>query len=869
LTALEPLRRKFTGVVVGLKSPQILIILSIFGISFLVLFFTPSSTYSNAASTYNLSINSSFGTTYGTGTYSNGSEATFGVSPTIVYVAGGSTRYLFEGWSCSGAGCYSGSNSSSSVIMNNDIIETALWITQYLLSSSTTGNGSVNPSGQNWYDAGSIVHVYETPAVGQWVFAYWGLDGQNVGSSQTYTVTMNSPHVLVANYVEVEIQSKLVNVTDSFGNNMRNPDGTFYRLDKFEVKYRVVTSGGNGTLPSSVTFDVNVTYPHNVLGEVAYGKDYDIFIILPNAPPDSYNITLSAFTVNSSNSSKTSIPIYGYEPFSVVNYSPHFTYFTYMDYNALNSSTYERPFFVLLRYDGNSPGYGYSGDINTDPFNAINSTGERAMLNNFTFSTNGWSISSNAGVPNVSMSIMNFIEHQHDSLSVALLNNSKTGGFPNVITWSNRVQKYFFLASIQQLKNYISVDSIMYFNVTVSAWYVNTYNSNMYRSSDFNTSYLYEPIFYNGYLIFKPSSGSSADFSVSIVAHNPSPLDTYLVSETISIFGNDNSVISSLEQDLYPAYSSTVLKPVISNSQEWVFLINQTNIATPNVDGMPYFTVSVSGNNGYTEYFYQPNNSPYYLSSPVTYRGQGTLNTTYDVYDYFGLFAMSDFPSSFPFTELTGYYMMQPSVGEDLVMQPLNFSFSSSSMPYLVRTYADSSGPFFISFEPGNLTQSYAMVYGDNSTTFVSPNFVGGGIIGLDGNPVSLNGGTSYEVSLLIGYQSGGAFYVWVMSDRGQVLCNESLLTSSSSSLTGLFGPSGYVGEYTFQFPVGNTNSSVSIYIENSWGALSVIRGVEITPHSPPALSYSPGSLAAILVLAFAISSGYAVFGKKRRRSNS
>lgn len=843
---------------------KVAIIAAMFGASLLVFLFAPSS-FSSTSTSYTLSVNSAHGTTYGSGSYPNGTTASFGVSPTTVYSSSGTTRYIFTGWSCSGNGCYSGSSSSASVVMNDNIVENANWLTQYLLTTSVTGNGSVNPSGQNWYDAGSIVQVSETPAGGQWIFAYWELDSQNVGSSQTYTVTMNSPHVLVANFIEPVIQSKLANVTDSYGNNLRNPDGTFYRLDKFEIQYDVIIVGGNGTLPPSVTFDVNLTYPHNALSEVANGNNYTIFIVLPNAPFAPYNITLSASIVNSVDGSNRLIPSYAYEPFAVVDYSPHFTYFTYVDYNALNSSTYERPFVVLLRYGGNSPSYSYSGDINTDPFNAMNSTGERAIVNAFAFSTNGWSISSNLGIVNDSMDVMHFVEHPNLSLSVALQNNRT--GFETVITWSNRVQKYFFLASIQQMKNYIDSDSIMYYNVTTSAWYSNTYNSNVYRSSDFNTSYLYEPIFYNGYLVFKPFGGSNADFSVSIVSHNPSPLDSYLVSETSSIFGKDNSVISTLEQDLYPANSTTILKPLISNSQEWVFLINQTNIATPNVDGMPYFTVSVSGRTGYTEYLYQPNNSPYYLSPPVTYYGQGIQNTTYNVYDYFGLFAMSDFPASFPFQELTGYYFMQASVGEDIVMQPLNFSFSSS-MPYLVRTYADPSGPFFVTFEPGNLTQSYAMVYGENSTTFISPNFVGGGILGLDGNPVALNGGTSYQVSLLIGNQSGGASYVWVVSDRGEALYNESLL-ASSSSLTGLFGPAGYVGEYTFQFPVGNTNNSVTIYVENSWGALSIINGVEITPHSPPTLSYSPGFPAIILVLAFAISSGYMVFRRKRGGNNS
>jgi hypothetical protein len=837
---------------------------------FVVISFAMSSFSSSSSSTqYSLTIGSLYGTTYGSGSYSNGTTVNFGVSPTSVYDSAGTTRYVFAGWSCTGNGCYSGSSPSASVVMNNNIAESANWITQYLLSTSVTGNGSVNLPGQNWYNAGSTVSVSEaSQGAGGWIFAYWELDGQNVGASQTYAVSMSSPHDLVANFIDAEIQSKLVNVTDSYGNNLRNPDGSFYRLDEFEIQYNVTIVGGNATLPASITFEVSLSYHRNVLDEITNGSGYVIFIVLPSATYAPYNVTLSASIINSADGSMRPIPNYGHEPFAVVDYSPHFTYFSYNDYNALNSSTYERPFVVLVRYDGNSPGYSYSGDINTDPFSSSNSTGERAVVNTFTFSTKGWSISSNLNIVNDSLSVINFLYHPSLSLSVALLNGNKTGS-PTILTWSDRVHKFYFLSNIPEIKNYVNTDSIIYFNVTVNAWYGNTYDSVLYQTNNFNTSYLYQPIFYNGYLVFKPYGGSQANFSVSVVSHNPSSLDSYLVSQATSVFGNYTSAISSLEQDLYPAYSTTILKPLVSSSQEWVFLVNQTNFAASNSDAMPFFTISISGKTGYTDYTYEANEPPGYLSAPVTQYSQTVETTTYNVSYYFGLFGMSDFPvsSSFPAQELIGYYFMQPNVGDDLVMQPLNFSFSpSASIPYLIRTYSNLSAPFFVSFEPGNLTDSYSMIYGENSTTAVSVNLVGGGITGLDGTPTAVNGGTEYEVTLVIGNQSGGASDVWVVGDEGQVLYNESLLPSSSPSISGLFGPAGYVGEYSFQFPVENTSSSsVTIYVENSWGGLSIIQGVQITPQSPPVLYYSPSFLAIILIVAFGISSGYTILGRKNR----
>jgi hypothetical protein len=830
------------------------ILITLVLVSFLPVILLP--VFASSATTYTLSVSSAYGSTFGSGSYSNGTTASFGVSPTTVY-SGGGTRYIFTGWSCSGKGCYFGPSSSASVVMNNNIGESARWVTQYLLSTSVTGNGTLSSLGQNWFDAGSTVVVSEDPQGAGWIFAYWQLDGQNIGSSQTCTVLMDSPHDLIAIFIKPVIESNLVNVSDSYGNNLRNPDGSFYRLDQFEIRYDVLIMGGY-PLPSSVWSIVNVTYPTSVLDESLNDSDYVIFTVLPMSSFGPHNVTLTASIFNSVDGSKRPIPGYSYEPFAVVSYTPHFTYFTYMDYNALNSSSYERPFVTLLRYDGNSPGYSYIGDSNTDPFDSVNSTGQRGIVDNFAFSENGWSIFWNISEINDSIDAATFIPHTNLSLTVAVLNNTT----PDVITWSNRVQKYYFLSNISEMKNCVN-SSIIYMNVTVHASYNNSYNSQTYRTSDFNASYLYEPIFYNGYLILRPYGGSAENFSASIVSYNPSPLDSYLISKASSIFGNDSHVLSSLSEDLYPANFTTVLKPVVQNSSEWVFLINQTNLAFPDLDEMPELSISLSGNSGYTVYNFLANDPPYYLGGPITNYNQGFKNINYYANDSFSLFMMSDFPSNFPLSNLAGYYVVQPSGNQELVMQPLNFSFNSP-MPYLIRTYDNSSGPFFISLEPGNLTQSFQMVYGENAAINVFPNYIGGGIIGLNGAPVPLNGGTSYQISLLIGNESGGISSVYVVNDRGEVLYNQSLIASSTPQS---FGKTGYAGEYTFQFPVGNTNRSVEVFLKNAWGGLSVIQGVQIAPHVPPSLNYSPDFLSAILLIALGISFGYCVFDRRNKRA--
>lgn len=69
---------------------------------------------------------------------------------------------------------------------------------QLTISVSPSGAGSTNPvPGSYWYDSGSSVQVSATPNRG-YAFSYWLLDGSNVGSSNPYTVTMNTPHSITA-----------------------------------------------------------------------------------------------------------------------------------------------------------------------------------------------------------------------------------------------------------------------------------------------------------------------------------------------------------------------------------------------------------------------------------------------------------------------------------------------------------------------------------------------------------------------------------------------------------------------------------------------------------------------------------------------
>jgi len=755
-----------------------------------------------------VAVNSAYGAAFGSGSYSCGASVTFGVSTTVV--ADGTVRYVFSGWSCSGAGCYSGSADTASLTAggNNTVItETAQWITEYLLtiSSNPSGGGSTNPGGSFWEIPDASVTVTQSVTLPNWFFVYWSLDGQNAGSSaSSFTVTMDSPHSLAANFVSVNITSSMLNVTNSQG-VMRNPDGTFYRGDAFEISYHISVTGA--ALPSNIITTASFVYQAGSLDLFSNSNNIAQFVITQNSPYAPFNLTTVPYLFNEVGNMKieASAAVSSSQPFAVVEYHPLFAYFTYMEYNNLNSSTYARPFITLVRYDGNAPGYSYSGDANTDPFNAYNSTMERAFINNFTFSTDGWSVQPNSA-PSISTSAVNYVEHGDLDVRVQMLNRT----YPGVITFSS-IYKFYFKANLSSL---INNHGIIYFNITESAWYS---QGASIHYSDFNTSYLYEPIFYNGYLVFTNNDPANG-FNVSVVAHNPDSLNAYLVQKVVGIFGNDSHVVNDFEPDLYAAYSTMELKPIFANATEVMFLVNQTNIMTSSSAQMPYFTISVRGLIGMTTYQYNPSS---YLGQPAITPYASYGNITYDVNDEYSLFVVADFSPPAPFSKFTGYFLAEPAGGYEVVMQPMNFSFTGSPASYLMRTYGYPQGPFFVTEEPGNLTQDYAMLYGQNVT--VQPNFAGGGITSL---VVSREGSIFYVATVFIGNESGGVSSIAVTSNSGQVLYNETIASNGSAIVS--FNPQGFSGAYTFEFPV-YSNGTVSIDLNGAWGALNTIADIPVT----------------------------------------
>ncbi|MCL5068467.1 MAG: hypothetical protein M1368_08975 [Thaumarchaeota archaeon] len=153
------------------------------------------------------------------------------------------------------------------------------------------------------------------------------------------------------------------------------------------------------------------------------------------------------------------------------------------------------------------------------------------------------------------------------------------------------------------------------------------------------------------------------------------------------------------------------------------------------------------------------------------------------------------------------------------MMQPTSFSFGGPAS-YLVRTYDYPRAPFFITQEPGNLTQQYAMLYGQSVT--VRPNFAGGGILGLEVLREGNGSTIFYRATVII---SEGVTQLLVRSSSGQILYNQAITSNGPTIVT--FDPPEYIGAYTFYFPV-YSNGSVSIILNGAWGALDRVEGIPV-----------------------------------------
>jgi hypothetical protein len=124
----------------------------------------------------------------------------YDASTSVTLTAQSVTGYNFNYWDVDGASQGAGI-ATITVVMNAPHTATAHYtpqVTTYKLKIETTTGGTTDPApGTYTYAAGTQVQVTAIPSNG-YVFDHWELNGTNVGTTTTYTVTMNANYVLKA-----------------------------------------------------------------------------------------------------------------------------------------------------------------------------------------------------------------------------------------------------------------------------------------------------------------------------------------------------------------------------------------------------------------------------------------------------------------------------------------------------------------------------------------------------------------------------------------------------------------------------------------------------------------------------------------------
>jgi uncharacterized repeat protein (TIGR02543 family) len=165
---------------------------------------TASGTSSNDYKTqYELTMATDFGST----TPSVGGGIWYDADSTVTIEAtapsaGAGERYVWNGWTGSGTGSYTGADNpaTDAVTINGPITETASWTHQYELTVTSTYDTA---GGAGWYDSGSTAYATLTDGTvsggtgTQYVFTGWGGDASGSGLTSD-AITMNGPRTATA-----------------------------------------------------------------------------------------------------------------------------------------------------------------------------------------------------------------------------------------------------------------------------------------------------------------------------------------------------------------------------------------------------------------------------------------------------------------------------------------------------------------------------------------------------------------------------------------------------------------------------------------------------------------------------------------------
>src|SRR5712691_10919547 len=307
--------------------------------------------------------------------------------------------------------------------------------------------------------------------------------------------------------MSIEFDTRVINVTGLDGGVLRNPDGSFYANDS-------LCDSWNATfLFAGERTDINVTSntPRslqvlNYSGDALGRMGHFCYVVRPNSTYGPFDVVLVARALNWQGI-LLGLKESG-EPFAVVRYDPHFTSYSYMLYgNTTASSSLRRPWVLLVRYDGNLPGYSYDGNKNTGPFNGSRTLSERAFFSDFQYTTLSYQAYTTGSV---------FGFHVLNSTGTVEYNwLNKKDSAP--LDYSRRIEKYVFDAAASSLAPLLS-QGFIYQNITmVGCW-------QRQGVCDLRQNYWLVPFLWNGRLniVSVDSNGNPMPSTpVTVTIYNP------------------------------------------------------------------------------------------------------------------------------------------------------------------------------------------------------------------------------------------------------------------------------------------------------------------------------------------------------------
>jgi hypothetical protein len=587
------------------------------------------------------------------------------------------------------------------------------------------------------------------------------------GSSFSSILTASQTVTIIQ--LEITLRTQLINVTDSHGGVERNADGTFYNNDSF-------CDSWNATfLFAAQRTDIRINVsslapPLHIYNSSAgpLGREGRFcYVIETDSGFGPYYVTLVARALNWQGVSMALNE--SSQPLAIVRYDPQFTTYAYMEYrNSTAPSSLERPWVLFVGYDGNEPGYSYAGDSNTRPFNGSRTLSERSYFDNFTFSSLSYEPFDSRGV---------FMFHVTNSTGQPryywINRNAST-----VLEGGRQIEKYVFEANDSSLAPLLS-QGFVYQNVTMRGCW--THEGGCYLREN----YWLVPFLWSGRLniVSVDANGSVLpSTTLSITIHNPSPLDDWLTSKFVHVFGNDPTALKAFQEDLYPTNQTMTF----SGQGTMSFLLNQTSLVPPQIS-ITSGGVTQTGNFTFV---------PTFVNSTIT-SISNSLNGTIH-------YANATIP-------LWSYNMIEGSLSflpvSTTISDPMSFMELVNSSGWIAGNTTVPQTPSAFA------SQGYAFwPMGQNLTVYA--NLQGGGVDLLGVQKVSPG---EYQALLDVAPWSGGI-------SRIQLVEGESVIENKSTLNTATYPsplPQGLVGFYTLSYPA--TGQDVKAIFTNVWGAKTMI----------------------------------------------